>query len=582
MRLPQSPRRRPAADAPRAGGDRARAGRGCPLGRHLVGVRAPVRLPGSGDRRRGLARRTAHRAARRARVARRRLPSPRRARAAHRLPSRGAAPTARARRAAARGAHRPRRPAGVADRAETRLRRAAVRDRAGRRRRGATSRARPRDRRAPGACRAHQRRTGADRRARRRISRRAGHGCSSAPSRELSSCRPRHPAPSTARSCSSPTAKSWTRELPHAMQVSGRWEVRSGDRRLLRIRTDEPDAAPSGGVRVRLGDPSAEPRGSTRRTGSTPSGRCWCARRRRDSGRANSPSGPVGRDGGARRELPSTVELRSLEDAPRESGAHALRRHRVRCGRAGAPRPRAGRTARPRRGHDGLRQERTARLLGARARPRSSAGPTRIPAGRLQGRRRLRAARGPPARRRGGQRSGPHHRERAPSRACAPSCAAANRSSRRTEPAPSTSVPEGALARLVIVVDEFAALVSLDAELHVGVRRPGRTRSVARAAPRGVHAAARGRRAGVRARQHHPADLSAGAGRGRQRGGGRQRGRGDDPRSGARARAAHRGSRRGARPVRDLRAVGRRRVFGRAGRTLRARPPVPGSIRSRR
>ena len=57
---PESPHRRPHNGTTVTRGGRAHARRGRPLGRHLVRLHAPLRVAGSGGRRRGLARRAAH------------------------------------------------------------------------------------------------------------------------------------------------------------------------------------------------------------------------------------------------------------------------------------------------------------------------------------------------------------------------------------------------------------------------------------------------------------------------------------------------------------------------------------------
>jgi S-DNA-T family DNA segregation ATPase FtsK/SpoIIIE len=55
-----------------------------------------------------------------------------------------------------------------------------------------------------------------------------------------------------------PAEETWTRMLPHAVGVSNHWEVRSGDRRLIRVRHVQA-AARFEGVLVHLGDDSGSP-----------------------------------------------------------------------------------------------------------------------------------------------------------------------------------------------------------------------------------------------------------------------------------------------------------------------------------
>lgn len=130
-----------------------------------------------------------------------------------------------------------------------------------------------------------------------------------------------------AASCAAPEAlvlvpdgETWTGELPHAVQLSGHWEVRHGDRRVVRIRSDERGASP-GAVRVRMGDESAGPprvEAPHRVDDFRPVLVCSAEARLRArelAERARS-SGWHGAS-----ELPTTVELRSLEDVPRETGA---------------------------------------------------------------------------------------------------------------------------------------------------------------------------------------------------------------------------------------------------------------------
>jgi len=112
-----------------------------------------------------------------------------------------------------------------------------------------------------------------------------------------------------------PAGETWTRRLPHNVADADHWEVRTGDRRLLRVRHGA-SSTPAGAVLVRLGDEAgAAPRVESPHVIDSFAPVLVCTAEA--GARAQEIAGRARLDGWrAESEIPATVALSALSDVP--------------------------------------------------------------------------------------------------------------------------------------------------------------------------------------------------------------------------------------------------------------------------